>query len=100
MLTPAFHFSILENFIEVFNEKSLMFVEKLKKEIGSEQFNIAPYITMCTLDIICGNFYWNLTKLHVSVMRARLCLCVCVKLYFDKNYKHVVNWMDAKNIIG
>ncbi|XP_017780722.1 PREDICTED: cytochrome P450 4C1-like [Nicrophorus vespilloides] len=52
LLTPAFHFSILENFVEVFNEKALKLADKLETKVG-QQINMLPYITKTTLDIIC-----------------------------------------------
>jgi cytochrome P450 family 4 len=54
MITPTFHFSILENFVEVFSENSEILVRKLQKEVGSQGFDLYPYITHCALDIICG----------------------------------------------
>jgi len=54
MITPAFHFSILDSFVEVFSEKSEILISKLQKEVGSKGFDVCPYITKCTLDIICG----------------------------------------------
>ncbi|GLG96599.1 Cytochrome P450 4C1, partial [Gryllus bimaculatus] len=54
LITPAFHFKILENFQSVFVEKSQILVEKLEKEVGNKKgFDVYPYITRCTLDIIC-----------------------------------------------
>uniref|UniRef100_A0A1A9WU68 Cytochrome P450 n=1 Tax=Glossina brevipalpis TaxID=37001 RepID=A0A1A9WU68_9MUSC len=53
ILTPAFHFKILDDFIDVFNEQSLILTRKLEHEVGSEAFNIFPYVTLCTLDIVC-----------------------------------------------
>jgi cytochrome P450 family 4 len=38
----------------VFCEKSKILVSKLQKEVGSEGFDMYPYITRCALDIICG----------------------------------------------
>ncbi|KAK4029580.1 hypothetical protein OUZ56_022559 [Daphnia magna] len=52
MLTPTFHFKILEDFVHVFNEQSKILVEKLSKEVGQD-FDIFPFITLCTLDVIC-----------------------------------------------
>jgi cytochrome P450 family 4 len=54
MITPTFHFKILESFVEVFSEKSEILVNKLQKEVGSQGFDVYPYITKCALDIICG----------------------------------------------
>jgi len=53
MITPTFHFKILDSFVEVFSEKSEILISKLQKEIGSKGFDVFPYITKCTLDIIC-----------------------------------------------
>ncbi|XP_063226079.1 cytochrome P450 4C1-like isoform X2 [Bacillus rossius redtenbacheri] len=53
LLTPAFHFAILHNFVEVFCEKSRILVDKLRARAGGGGFDVYPYITRCTLDIIC-----------------------------------------------
>ncbi|CAL4137850.1 unnamed protein product, partial [Meganyctiphanes norvegica] len=53
MLTPAFHFKILDNFIEVLNKQATKFVNIISKQVPGSAFNISPYITRCTLDIIC-----------------------------------------------
>jgi len=54
ILTPAFHFKILDDFIDVFQEQSSVLVTKLEKEIGKDDgFNLFTYVTLCTLDIIC-----------------------------------------------
>ena len=57
LLTPTFHFSILESFLPSINENSRTFVEKLKKlETKEEEWNIFPFINKFTLDVICGNY--------------------------------------------
>lgn len=53
LLTPAFHFKILEDFVHVFNEQSAVLIGKLSEKVGQE-FDIFPFITLCTLDVICG----------------------------------------------
>lgn len=53
MLTPTFHFKILEDFLHVFNEQSAVLVGKLHEKVGQE-IDIFPFITLCTLDVICG----------------------------------------------
>lgn len=59
ILTPAFHFKILDDFMDVFNEQSAVLVKKMAQEVNSDSFNIFPYVTLCTLDIVCGeNWYW------------------------------------------
>lgn len=57
ILTPTFHFKILEDFIGVFQEQSDVLVKKLEKELGGQGFNIFPYVTLCTLDIVCGELF-------------------------------------------
>ncbi|XP_071439899.1 cytochrome P450 4c3 [Hetaerina americana] len=54
ILTPAFHFRILDDFIDVFWEQSQVLTARLEKEaLEGKDFNLFPYITLCTLDIIC-----------------------------------------------
>lgn len=53
LITPTFHFKILENFFEVFVEKSNKLVNLLKANSNGKSFNIYPFITSCTLDMIC-----------------------------------------------
>ncbi|VEN50672.1 unnamed protein product [Callosobruchus maculatus] len=53
MLTPAFHFSILEQFTDVFEKNGKILVEKLE-ETCDKEIDVHPYITWCALDIICG----------------------------------------------
>ena len=55
LLTPAFHFTILNVFIHVFNKQSRIMCQ-LFQENSAAEFDIIPYITNCTLDIICGKY--------------------------------------------
>ncbi|KAF2895444.1 hypothetical protein ILUMI_10731 [Ignelater luminosus] len=54
ILTPAFHFKILEQFIEVFDSHGNILVQKLEKEVGKKSVDIYPYVTLCALDTICA----------------------------------------------
>ncbi|XP_050306003.1 cytochrome P450 4d2-like [Anthonomus grandis grandis] len=54
IITPTFHFSILEQFVDVFNSNEAIMIEKLKREaVGKKGVEIYSYITNCALDIIC-----------------------------------------------
>ncbi|XP_027632384.1 cytochrome P450 4V2 isoform X2 [Tupaia chinensis] len=53
MLTPSFHFTILEDFLDVMNEQANILVKKLEKHVNQEAFNCFFYVTLCALDIIC-----------------------------------------------
>ncbi|XP_023108141.2 cytochrome P450 4V2 isoform X1 [Felis catus] len=53
LLTPTFHFTILEDFLDVMNEQANVLVNKLERHVNQEAFNCFFYITLCALDIIC-----------------------------------------------
>lgn len=52
MLTPAFHFDILKEFLDMFREESDKLVESLKGDAG-KVLNIIPISTQFTLNTIC-----------------------------------------------
>lgn len=58
MLTPAFHFQILENFFDVFNDQSRQLIKELEAAAASPaddgSVNVYKILTQCALDIICG----------------------------------------------
>ena len=59
LLTPAFHFQILDNFIDVFNKQGRILCQQFDQKCNSgemEPISIHPLITRCSLDIICGSF--------------------------------------------
>lgn len=58
LITPTFHFKILEQFFEVFVVKSNKFVNKLKQMPVNNVVDLMPFISKCTLDIICGKRYF------------------------------------------
>ncbi|XP_011362285.1 cytochrome P450 4V2 [Pteropus vampyrus] len=53
MLTPTFHFTILEDFLDVMNEQANILVKKFEKHVNQEAFNCLFYTALCALDIIC-----------------------------------------------
>ena len=56
LITPSFHFSILQDFLDVMNEQSQALVKNLKRDICStaeEKHDFCQAIGLCTLDIIC-----------------------------------------------
>jgi len=53
IITPTFHFSILEQFVEIFERQSSKLVERLKPlSHGHSAVNIYPYVGLAALDII------------------------------------------------
>ncbi|GIY81414.1 cytochrome P450 4V2 [Caerostris darwini] len=53
LLTPTFHFTILEDFIPIFQEQSCVLVSKLQDLTREPWVDIVPLLAYCTLDIIC-----------------------------------------------
>lgn len=54
IITPAFHFNILEQFICVFNRQIDYLIEKIRPfSDGKNEIDIYKYSTLCALDIIC-----------------------------------------------
>lgn len=53
IITPAFHFSILERFIDIMDEQGKIFVEKLKHYDG-KVVDVFPLAGAFALDVICG----------------------------------------------
>lgn len=53
ILTPAFHFRILEDFLPIINEQSNVLITKLERQFTGVEFDAVPVITLCMLDIIC-----------------------------------------------
>ncbi|EAA12530.4 AGAP008358-PA, partial [Anopheles gambiae str. PEST] len=54
IITPAFHFKILDQFIDVFNEEADVLISKLQKHVGKGEFDIYDYVTLYALDSICA----------------------------------------------
>lgn len=54
ILTPAFHFSILRRFVEIFNDHSDKLITQLRQESRNYKTNVVPLITQCALNTICG----------------------------------------------
>lgn len=55
MLTPAFHFQILDGFFDVFNRNAVIFTEQIEKKLQSNtEVDVYSMAGRCTLDVICG----------------------------------------------
>ena len=53
LLTPTFHFKILNEFVCIHQKQSAVLIELLQAKADKGEFDIVPYITLCVLDIIC-----------------------------------------------
>lgn len=54
MITPAFHFNILEKFVEVFDRLGNSVVEKLNKFDHTDDVEFYPIAVLYALDVMCG----------------------------------------------
>lgn len=54
LLTPAFHFGILERFVEVFENNGEVLVNKLAKHADKSSFDVYNYVSLCALDNMIG----------------------------------------------
>ncbi|XP_023214493.1 cytochrome P450 4V2-like, partial [Centruroides sculpturatus] len=66
LLTPAFHFCILENFLPIMDEQSRLLVERLEQCREEEWIDIVPYIAQCALNTICETAMGIPAKTHIS----------------------------------
>ncbi|GBL61076.1 Cytochrome P450 4C1 [Araneus ventricosus] len=53
LVTPTFHFSILDTFIPVFQKQANVLISKIQSHIQEPWLDIVPLMSLCTLDIIC-----------------------------------------------
>lgn len=53
LITPAFHFRILESSLGIFNKHAHIMAEKVQQSLEKPFVDIVPLLTMCSLDIIC-----------------------------------------------
>lgn len=59
IITPAFHFKILYQFVNVFERESRTLLQNLERERrqqGQTGFNLYDWINLCTMDTICGRW--------------------------------------------
>lgn len=57
MLTPAFHFGILDSFLDTFNKNGRVFCEVMETRVGESNFNVMDLVKMCALDNVSGNYF-------------------------------------------
>ncbi|XP_071052485.1 cytochrome P450 4d2-like isoform X2 [Onthophagus taurus] len=81
-LTPAFHFQILEQFMDVFNSTTDILIEKLSKNIDKPDVDIYPFIQLCALDVICESS-----------------MGTCINAQLESNSKYVKSVKEMARIV-
>ena len=69
VLTPGFHFKILEDFIDVFDRTSRVFVNNLERDSKRNDDSVIELnklVNLVTLDVICGKFN-NLLQIYLQI---------------------------------
>lgn len=54
IITPTFHFQILEKFVQIMDEQGKVLIEKLSNFVDQE-VDIFPLVNLYALDVICGS---------------------------------------------
>lgn len=65
LITPAFHFKILDQFVDIFSSNLEILINKLKKEVGKDGFSVTDSLTLNALDIISETSMG--TKIHAQM---------------------------------
>lgn len=72
IITPAFHFKILEQFVEVMDKHGDIFVEKIKN-LNGKTVDVFPLISLYALDVICGEkFNLKFFKIAIEILLKNL----------------------------
>ncbi|KAI2474198.1 cytochrome P450 4C1-like isoform X2 [Diabrotica virgifera virgifera] len=113
LLTPAFHFSILNNFVEIFATVGDVFIEVLQEHINKPSVDITPLVSLCTLDLICESAMG--VKLNAQKMKTSkyiegvktMCRIVGGRLFSSINprlykltFTYLREWMTLKIVHG
>lgn len=91
MLTPAFHFNILETFLSTMNEQAQVLVSIMQQKVSSTSsavIDVVPLITYAALDIICGEHFVCLFLFINSK--------ILIILYFRNDYGGQ-NWLATQS---
>lgn len=56
ILTPAFHFNVLQKYMNNIVENSEKVVESIKSKGTAANLDVVPMVTDYTLNVICGSF--------------------------------------------
>lgn len=56
IITPAFHFNILEKFVEIFDRLGNIVVNKLNTVSPDEIVEFYPIAVLYALDVMCGKY--------------------------------------------
>nr|AFD04432.1 cytochrome P450 [Culex quinquefasciatus] len=103
IITPTFHFKILESFVEVFNKETDVLVNNLRTHVGKGEFDIYDPISLYALDSICStsmgvhiNALAEPTNQYVSDVKAMSEL-VLMRIFHPLNPYPKLFWLTTPN---
>jgi cytochrome P450 family 4 len=71
IITPTFHFKILEQFFDVFKKHSGILLEQLKPQASKDHvFDISPYVSLSVLKSLCGKSF-SLPRARVNKIHSK-----------------------------
>ncbi|KFB40677.1 AGAP013305-PA-like protein [Anopheles sinensis] len=96
IITPTFHFKILEDFLVIMNHQADVFIDKLTAHAGGPNFDVYEYVTYCALDIISESAMGVKlnTQQHPNAEYVQ-----AVKEFLDLVHKRIFNPLMRSNII-
>lgn len=98
ILTPAFHFNILQKFIDIFNKETDNLVNILKAQSNESYIDVIKPITEFTLNSIGGKF-WN-NKSTKSSLHRQTVVITLVKIV-EKILKYIYRGiLSIRNIVA
>ncbi|XP_022901057.2 cytochrome P450 4d8-like [Onthophagus taurus] len=111
LLTPTFHFKILEKFLKIFNKHSEAFINDLKKETVKKESNLPPITAMWALNQLTETVMGLKSEENEANNRMyleegkKLLLIVTNRLinpleYFDLTYYFTRNYWRAENAMN
>ncbi|XP_059607754.1 cytochrome P450 4d2-like [Phlebotomus argentipes] len=82
IITPAFHYKILESFTGIFDKQAKIFVQKLQHFSPATPVDVCPLVSLLTFDVICE------TAMGTSV-----------QTQFNRNSEYVEGVKEITNIL-
>ena len=75
-------------------------IKKLSAMAGSRSFDIFPYITMCTLDIICGKQFKSFTRFYVLFTFHLITFLICFQCVINNLEYLVLSFYRTDSAMG
>ncbi|XP_011176870.1 cytochrome P450 4d2 [Zeugodacus cucurbitae] len=95
IITPTFHFKILEQFVEIYDQQSAVLVKKLEQYAdGKTVLNIAPLICLMALDVIAETAMGTKINAQTNPQLPYVSAVISVTDMFAKRFIHAWQRFD------